>query len=313
MSTIAIALVGVAILAVVGFVVLSRARETSLEAPPRSFSATPAQAPKTPAPAATAPPTQDPRAQRLQAAIERLTLPALALEPDEAAPREAGGTRLGGPVWLPDGAAWPQSRLGAPLEFLAQLDFTRLPALDGFPREGLLQFFVARGAAYGFDADDPARADFAVLWHPALAGGSLRSPPALSAAEAKAFRQVTPVETPEIRERGVPLRPSPMTSRPDLDNPVLDEALEIGDEDDIPDWADEFWLDPPFCHQTGGYPVTSPDEVPAGMKVADYDTLLLRLTSDDLIAWDEVGEANFLIRRADLAKRDFSRVLYYWE
>jgi hypothetical protein len=45
----------------------------------------------------------------------------------------------------------------------------------------------------------------------------------------------------------------------------------------------------------------------------DLDRVLLRIGSDDNIHWGDVGVACFLIRRADLLARDFTRVRFTWD
>ena len=71
--------------------------------------------------------------------------------------------------------------------------------------------------------------------------------------------------------------------------------------------------DKPLVHQAGGYPVFVQWDFRKPDYLAAYDTVLLRLTSDDFLMWGDVGEANFLIRREDLAKRDFSKVIFWWD
>jgi uncharacterized protein YwqG len=45
----------------------------------------------------------------------------------------------------------------------------------------------------------------------------------------------------------------------------------------------------------------------------DYDRVLLQMGSDDAFMWGDVGEAAFLIRRADLLARNFTSVLFTWD
>ena len=41
--------------------------------------------------------------------------------------------------------------------------------------------------------------------------------------------------------------------------------------------------------------------------------LLLQLDSDDQMMWGDVGVGGFFIAPEDLAKADFSRVMYTWD
>ncbi|MBL0916883.1 MAG: DUF1963 domain-containing protein, partial [Sphingopyxis sp.] len=45
----------------------------------------------------------------------------------------------------------------------------------------------------------------------------------------------------------------------------------------------------------------------------DVDRVLLNLWSDDHIMWGDSGQGQFMIRREDLLKRDFSKVFYQWD
>ena len=64
----------------------------------------------------------------------------------------------------------------------------------------------------------------------------------------------------------------------------------------------------------GGYPYftqSDPREYEAAYQKCD--TVLLQIDTDDEIMWGDSGVANFFIPAEDLAKKDFSRVLYNWD
>ncbi|GGY54131.1 hypothetical protein GCM10007148_24570 [Parvularcula lutaonensis] len=58
-------------------------------------------------------------------------------------------SRVGGPIAWPSGEILPADKLGKPLLLLAQVNFDEMPSLDPFPRDGLLQFFVADDDIFG--------------------------------------------------------------------------------------------------------------------------------------------------------------------
>ena len=68
-----------------------------------------------------------------------------------------------------------------------------------------------------------------------------------------------------------------------------------------------------FAHKVGGHPTFTQYDFREPGKHAEFDVLLLGLSSDDAIMWGDVGEASFMIRADDLARRDFSRVAFYWD
>ena len=91
--------------------------------------------------------------------------PALLLRPDTEADASSAPARLGGKVWFAEGEKWPRGPDGEPLEFVAHLDFSRLPPLDGFPNEGVARFFVGRDDIWGVDFDVPDKSNVRVLCH----------------------------------------------------------------------------------------------------------------------------------------------------
>lgn len=50
-------------------------------------------------------------------------------------------SKFGGGSFLPKGIDHPKNNKGDYLSFLAQLNFADMPKLDGFPHEGVLQFY----------------------------------------------------------------------------------------------------------------------------------------------------------------------------
>ncbi len=60
----------------------------------------------------------------------------------------------------------------------------------------------------------------------------------------------------------------------------------------------------------GGYPGTTQD-YPIDAETGK-DVLLLQISCGEHITWGDGGLANFFISAEDLARGDFSRVLYNW-
>ena len=59
------------------------------------------------------------------------------------------GTRIGGAGLVPAGRPWPRTAAGYPLDFIALIDFAKLPHIDPLPRAGRLALY------YGGNPDDP--------------------------------------------------------------------------------------------------------------------------------------------------------------
>lgn len=258
------------------------------------------------------PPLSEAESADLVAAYRALARPALLLRPDPAADAAAAPARLGGSAWLADGEEWPLDTEGGRLEFVAQLDFARLPPLPGFPDSGVMRFFVGRDDLSGANFDEPDRSGVRVLWHSGpLQAGRYEPPAPLTGNDCSPFQDAA------LRERGLALRAEPADDLPDYYSwqaqaltdgmarrPGIDAV-----EDEIGELSDARGM----AHKIGGHPSFTQYDFREPGKFEDLDVVLLGLTSDNAIMWGDVGEAVFLIRAGDLDRRDFSRVAFYWD
>jgi uncharacterized protein YwqG len=240
-----------------------------------------------------------------------LALPAVELLPAPDQAVAAAGTRLGGPVWLADGEAWPTDADGHPLEFVAQVDFSELPPLPDFPAAGLLQFFIGSDDVFGADFDEPANGSARVLWWPdGPRDGGLQPPPPRG-------EGMSPFERDDVSADGLPLAGQPAEHLPDASNWHIRQRLEGHlrrpgiEEIDALLWDETEAR--PLRHHAGGHPAFTQDDFREPGAYGDFDRTLLRLTSDRTLLWGDCGEAVFLIRRDDLLRRDFSSAIFYWD
>lgn len=260
------------------------------------------------------PPISEQEHADFKAWLDAQKLPAVRLAPDSGGAITADGSRLGGPVALAEGQAWPVSKRGNKMEFLAQLDFATLPPLEGFPADGVLQFFILQDDdLWGIDVDNPQASDVAVLYRPNSAGTEPMTPnPPVKPEESN-----SPFWPHETRTNGVALNGTAFTDTMPYNHWMLD-AKQDGNvrRPGFDQWEallESRETGKTLVHQAGGYPVFVQWDFRKPDKLDDYDTVLLRLTSDDFLMWGDVGEANFLIRSEDLAKRDFSKVIFWWD
>jgi uncharacterized protein YwqG len=238
-----------------------------------------------------------------------LARPALLLSPAQETPPGDAAAWLGGPVWFADGETWPSDEAGLPLECVAQLDFGALPPLPGFPAQGVARVFVGRDDVFGANFDKPDRSAAMVLWHDGPRNGG-RLEPAL----ALTSDDGSPFMDERHREAGMPLAAERIDDLPDAyDWRVRAELAKHNDSDALEDRLYELAEARPAGHRIGGYPSFTQYDFREPGKNDNFDVTLLALTSDDTIMWGDVGEAMFLIRSEDLARRDFSRVAFYWD
>lgn len=266
-----------------------------------------------PAQEATGPAMSEAEIEAFGAWYRGLARPAVALRQAGSASAPAG-SRIGGRPWLPTGEAWPVDAKGEPLGFLAQLDLGTLPHLPDFPSAGLLQAFIGRDDLYGADFDAPFRSGMTVIYRSGtLEEGATRVPPYPVGSSGTYPGDFSPL-MPRVEADGIALTGERVTVLPDWNDWRVAQRL------------DGLWRPPghdrieaimedagrPF-HHLGGYPAFTQTDPRSAGKLDEFDTTLLRFTSDDLMMWGDVGEAAFMMRREDLIRRDFSRILYNWD
>ncbi len=210
-----------------------------------------------------------------------------------------------------------------PLRFLAQVNFSEMPALEGFPKKGILQFYIAGENAHGLNFENPEeQKGFRVIYHEDVVE------------DEAALLSVLPTEGVEYPE-GFPVEGEmklnfEKSSMPmgggdyRFDKLLLDvyneanpdarvTSLDRAPEDDLDKVYDQLDMG---GHRVGGYPLfTQLDPREYHPELKEDSVLLFQLDSDadHQIMWGDSGVCNFFIRPEDLAKCDFSRVLYHWD
>ncbi|MEC4272976.1 DUF1963 domain-containing protein [Adlercreutzia sp. R25] len=280
------------------------------------------------------------------ALAEFVARPSLRFGVGERVADEFPGSKIGGSPLLPFCSEWPCDGAGRPLALLAQVDCSDLAPLSGFPRSGLLQFFVrGDGAEFGLDETGAydAQDGFRVLYWaegaeplvpvaaPAGTEGRLPFKPRgcfrLRFAECASMQPATADDWrfdqlfTETWDRLMPDAPLRSFCRGPYDLPVLWRAFDFADDLMVLDILE---VCPPrgSREQVGGWPTfeqVDPRAWPDAEGLKRYDTVLFQLGSsvDDRavphISWGDCGTGVFLINGDDLRHLDFSRVMYYWD
>ena len=250
--------------------------------------------------------------------IAATALPSIHIEAVESDDLALEDSKFGHYPYLPALSYFPKDGDGNHLNLLAQINCNELPPLEGFPNEGYLQFYIAfADDVYGLDFNDAQRQNkFRVLYfreedyqqgyHSDFsAQENMPVPenvyPPFENTRRLCFRSGT--DYMGLND----FRGDPHTLLLDSIQEQYPEPL-----------ADKLAYHVPVefsCggHKMGGYAHFCQDD-PRGSeeKWEDY-ILLLQIDSDDHINWGDAGVANFFIHKDDLAKRDFSKVLYNWD
>ena len=230
-------------------------------------------------------------------------------------------SKVGGVPYLAIGEKMPVTEDGHEMVLLAQINFADVPPMAGYPERGLLQFFIVRASdefVYGMNLGDYSvqslmqqhsfrvryiakpvsdRAQLQTVELPDTQGltpHDPRKPRAMRFRKARERISITDVDA----EKLFGTVPYAWIER---------EAARLRVNED--DFAERVFANPTGS-KIGGYPhFTQADPRPAGSPLR----LLLQLDSDDDMMWGDVGVAGFFIDPADLARADFSHVLYSWD
>jgi len=243
--------------------------------------------------------------------ITATSMPFVRVTPAPQRPTQLWESKVGGHPYLPKDFPIPSAPDGRELFFLAQINFSDVPPLPGFPESGLLGFFIYDDDLYGMNFEEGTTPDhFRVLFFPEVTH------------DTAALRHDFPTdrqadELPHHPERSFPLQ----FERAEEVAPVSDYRFwEAFGQDFFQQFGTEAWsvleeYDKAVSaqgHKLGGYAYFTQDDP----RSADDPMLLLfQLDSDqpmDLM-WGDTGVGHFFIREADLLKRDFTKVWFDWD
>jgi uncharacterized protein YwqG len=221
-------------------------------------------------------------------------------------PTKPWESKFGGSPYLPLGTDYPRDRDGEPLRLLAQLNLAELPALEAFPREGIVEFFIsANDDVYGMDNELTMQRNFRVLYFPEVVedASRLQELPVADHADDTMF--------PIARESRVTftLESAPIT----LEDFRAERALGLeGVDGEFTEAYAREWDG--TGHKVGGYPYFTQYDPREG-RHEGHDVLLLQIDSDEDagIMWGDVGVGSFFIREQDLRNASFGDVLYTWD
>ena len=261
------------------------------------------------------------KAEQVVAAMRERTMRDFLVVGPEAGSTGPLDSKIGGRPYLPAGFAVPRweggEQEGRPLRFLAQLNFAEMPRLEGFPGEGILQFYVGDDEHFGLNFEEPTvQRGFRVVYHERVGEGELSD---------EEVAVALPVRG-EARLRFETGRMGLCGGDCHFDRTLLEAYNEVFPAEHVPslDRLPEELINEVYAsltatgHRVGGYPDFSqldPREYHEALR--DYTTVLLHLESveegDFALHWGESGMCNFLARPGDVAGGDFSRVLYNWD
>lgn len=241
-----------------------------------------------------------------------ITFAKIKATPGNSIPLQA--SKFGHYPCIPLDFEYPKDSSGQYMYPVAQINCRDIVFLEGFPHSGYLQFYIAAfDDVYGLDFDDmQSQKDFRVLYfeedeveqhktdfsflYEVMQSDMLPvyKPHSLQITEAMEYLGLDDVRNNRLR-----LDLLKITEKYPSIETELFEALYATFRSN--------------GHKMGGYAYfTQEDPRMNNAAFKDY-ILLFQLDSDDEIMWGDVGVANFFIHPEDLAKKDFSKVMYSWD
>jgi uncharacterized protein YwqG len=226
-------------------------------------------------------------------------------------------SKFGGNPYLPLRTAYPLDGNIKPMKLLAQINFEEVPDIGLFPAAGILCFFISvHDETYGSNFKSPTdQTNFRIIFFE-----KAEKDPAKLVRDFSFVSEDPKYEFPIEKELKLSFKiESEPVSFADFQfaryflKDSSDFFKQFGKkEDEVFDfYADRF---SGGGQKLGGYAFFTQWD-PREKELQDYDILLLQIDSDSKLGtnWGDAGVANFFIKRKDLEKRIFSRVMYTWD
>lgn len=220
-------------------------------------------------------------------------------------------SRLGGQIVWSSDIPYPHCNQ-QPLVFLAQINFAELPTMQGYPQQGLLQFFIAADDTLGcsFEGESPSQqtnSSYRVVYWPDVSELNIVLEPVVAEYCPHCPEQAYVMQFDLVKQS---LNIHDVAFERVLGCSIYDWSVPDGvDEEDIYEALQE---EIQWTSQVGGYASFTQQDP---RSTDNPLLLLLQLGSDDEanMMWGDCGIANFFIDPVALAKADFSGVFYNWD
>jgi uncharacterized protein YwqG len=248
-------------------------------------------------------------------------------------PTTRWNSKLRGVPYYPKDMPWPVDVDARPLVMLVQINFSEMPGLDGYPTEGILQIYISAGylpekQMWGmrndneYNTDQECRTDqsyFRMIYFPRAlhdAEGLITATPAVEFDDDYGFPALDEALL-TFAEGSSYVRPEDYRFRRFFGQDGFD-FFHGRDRDmsHVRDAYEKFMGGRRYVARIGGYSRVEQQDPRLEFPEEDW-IVLFSLDSegdgDYVVGWGGGGIGNFYIRPQDLARRDFSKVMYYWD
>ncbi|MCM1441681.1 MAG: YwqG family protein, partial [Roseburia sp.] len=217
------------------------------------------------------------------------------------------------PYW-PKKDKYPIGRNGEPMIMIAQLNFSELPHLNGYPRKGILQFFV-NDAEY----NDTGDKNIKVFYHERPVTEEydmLNDIPRTTFQEKEydfPFTGMYKITKGVMEKQCLQYSCEKFNS---ILNPIIEKNFHVSVKSlwDLPKSIYDRLLkkisENSWGTRIGGYPNFTQWDPRHG---DEYQTLLFQLDSEKGIMWGDVGIANWFIDEKNLKVNNFNKVYFTWD
>lgn len=218
-------------------------------------------------------------------------------------------SKLGGAAAMPTRTPFPTNHAGSPMMLLAQINFKELPPNEIYPSTGLLQFFISTDEFFGKSYKHLRFSDFKVLMHQWLDESQMQERQ-LSLSLDDEEEVCRPIEGEYALDfQSICCFPNPTDIR---FKQLIDDSIFKTDGIFNKERYNHYFRSTKIGHQLGGYGFfIQGDPRERYSEYKDF-IILLQLDSDQHVQWGDSGTAQFLIHPEDLARKDFSKIVYYW-
>lgn len=213
---------------------------------------------------------------------------------------------LGSAYWE-DGMDYPVDEDNKPMTLFAQINFADMPVLENYPTKGILQWFISTDSdAYGYNLHDGTdqKNYRVVFWQN----------PTIEKSKAILFDKNDAFSLPASEPKSITFNKSTeYCGGADYQSETLYSAvfMDMIKNDEV-DWADDFSVIN-SGHKIGGYAYFTQNDPRPLSNSNDEWLLLLQIDTGDDIMWGDCGVGQLFIKKTDLLKQNFSKVLYNWD
>lgn len=231
--------------------------------------------------------------------LETIKIVATPLKNEESLPIHS--SKFLGKPYLPTDMEYPKDKENKPMILWTQINFSDIPILEGYPKKGILQFFLS---AEWFDMDD-----YKVIFHENIT---------------EEFQTDFSFLTEEMYEE------SPIYCEHQLG---FHKEVEYGSSEDFRfdmtfngkdywDFHETLTKDQKneiekiidgTDHKIGGYAYFTQADIRDYNKELKQDLLLLQIDTDEEIMFGDSGVANFFINPEDLKNKRFEKAWFNWD